>query len=255
MTRTGLDRPELWTASPTLERGVWELVMNDAEARRFYEGLRRMVGGLVECEMKQLLTQHFLRASLLEPEPVPERGEETFRPFAKVPRLRRAFTVTEKIDGTNAQVVVLPDGRVLAGARSRYLSVEQDNHGFAQWVASHEDELRTGLGPGRHYGEWWGQGINRGYGLEEKRFSLFNTSRWAQKAPPACCHVVPVLAQEPDFLVEGGQVVLSCLAALRTKGSVAAPGFMDPEGVVVFHAAANALFKATCKNDERRKTE
>ena len=37
---------------------------------------------------------------------------------------------------------------------------------------------------------------------------------------------------------------------LRENGSVAAPGFMKPEGVVVFHVHANTLFKVTLEKDE-----
>ena len=55
------------------------------------------------------------------------------------------------------------------------------------------------LGVGQHFGEWWGFGIQRGYGLHERRFSLFNTGRWSDPAVrPACCGVVPVLA-DGDF--------------------------------------------------------
>jgi hypothetical protein len=32
-----------------------------------------------------------------------------------------------------------------------------------------------------------------------------------------------------------------------------APGFMDPEGIVVFHAAAGVCFKKTIKDDARPK--
>jgi hypothetical protein len=43
------------------------------------------------------------------------------------------------------------------------------------------------------------------------------------------------------------------VAGLLAVGSVAAPGFKDPEGVVVYHTAANLYFKVTCKNDEKPK--
>lgn len=43
------------------------------------------------------------------------------------------------------------------------------------------------------------------------------------------------------------------LEQLRTRGSVAAPGFMKPEGVVVFHTASQQLFKVTLENDDERK--
>lgn len=171
---------------------------------------------------------------------------EVFTPFQSIPRLKRGIVVTEKIDGTNAQIFITEDGRVLAGSRSRWITPDDDNYGFARWVAEHEDELHR-LGPGHHFGEWWGQGIQRRYGLEEKRFSLFNTGRWnAENPPPACCHIVPVL-YTGDF---DTREIDAQLEHLRTNGSVAAPGFMRPEGVVIYHAQSRQLFKVTLdKND------
>jgi hypothetical protein len=166
--------------------------------------------------------------------------------FPSISRLSRQMIVTEKIDGTNAQVYVADDGRVLAGSRSRWITPETDNHGFARWVQDHADELREGLGYGQHFGEWWGSGIQRRYGLKEKRFSLFNVTRWTDDVRPACCHVVPVLYEGEFDTVD----VDRCLEHLHTGGSVASPGFMHPEGVVVFHVASGALFKKTLdKND------
>jgi hypothetical protein len=40
------------------------------------------------------------------------------------------------------------------------------------------------------------------------------------------------------------------LSKLREEGSLAAPGFMNPEGVVVFHLAAGMGFKKTLEKDE-----
>jgi hypothetical protein len=172
-----------------------------------------------------------------------------FEPFPKIARIARDMIVTEKIDGTNAQVVVLDDGQVLAGSRNRYITPEDDNFGFARWVAEHEAELRDGLGVGRHYGEWWGSGIGRRYDLKEKRFSLFNVRRWGADRP-ACCHVVPVLYEGP--FATG--VVDLYIEMLRKEGSAAAPGFMRPEGVVVFHVAGGYLFKKTLEKDEEPKS-
>ena len=178
-----------------------------------------------------------------------------FREFSSIARLSREMVVTEKIDGTNAQVHVTEDGQVLAGSRNRWITPEADNFNFARWVKENEEELRQ-LGPGSHYGEWWGSGIQRGYGLEkgEKRFSLFNVARWADerdrdKYPadrPACSSVVPILHRGLfDTAVVNAQLTL-----LGAVGSQAAPGFMRPEGVVVFHAASGQLFKKTLdKND------
>lgn len=173
-----------------------------------------------------------------------------FIEFPKIPRLSREIIITEKIDGTNGIVYVGEDGRVIAGSRTQWL-IGSDNHGFAKWVAEHEEELRK-LGPGRHYGEWWGSGIQRGYGLQkgEKRFSLFNTARWGDPAVrPACCHVVPELARGM-FTTE---LVDRVLEVLRTEGSFAAPGFMKPEGVVIFHPQGSVGFKKTLERDEEWK--
>lgn len=139
---------------------------------------------------------------------------------------------------------VSEDGIVTAGSRSRWITPTDDNFGFARWVHEHAEELSK-LGPGYHYGEWWGAGIQRRYGLSEKRFSLFNTSRWTDDVRPACCGVVPVLGQgtQDDGVVE------AALTRLRVEGSVAAPGFMSPEGIVVYHTASRSLFKVTLDRD------
>ena len=172
-----------------------------------------------------------------------------FERFPKVPRLSRKCVITEKIDGTNAQVHVLDDGTVLAGSRSRYITPETDNHGFARWVSEHESELSE-LGPGRHYGAWWGSGIQRRYGMTENRFSLFNVKRWGPEgARPECCHVVPILA-EGNFSLA---LVNDCLASLDVHGSVASPGFARPEGVMIYHVDAGVMFKKTIVGDEKPK--
>lgn len=174
-----------------------------------------------------------------------------FQEFAKMPRLSRECIITEKIDGTNAQVAIADDGvTMFVGSRSRWITPENDNHGFARWCAEHRDDLLR-LGPGRHFGEWWGRGIQRNYGLTEKRFSLFNVSRWGDEAArPACCSVVPTLYRGL-FTTEAVEI---CLAQLAALGSIAAPGFMKPEGVVVYHVAGNVGFKKTIERDELPKS-
>lgn len=182
-----------------------------------------------------------------------------FRPFPKIARLSRDIVITEKVDGTNASIYIDEEGTFLTGCRTRWITPEDDNHGFSRWAHEHKDELLA-LGPGRHFGEWWGRGINRGYGLSEKRFSLFNVSRWiefsqiglvdgGQTTAPAGCYVVPVLYQG-EFDTE---VIRQKLEHLRNNGSHAAPGFKNPEGIVVFHTAANLCFKKTIDKDEQPK--
>lgn len=122
-----------------------------------------------------------------------------FVEFPKIARFNREVIVTEKIDGTNAQILVNDTGDevVGVGSRTRWISPKDDNHGFAGWVQKNKEELLR-LGPGSHFGEWWGAGIQRTYGLKEKRFSLFNVSRWEHDRP-ACCGVVPVLSLERHY--------------------------------------------------------
>lgn len=176
--------------------------------------------------------------------PVPE---VPFVEFPKIFRLSRDIIVTEKIDGTNAQVLITDDGRIFAGSRNKWITPAQDNFGFAGWVDRNRDELLK-LGPGSHFGEWWGNGIQRGYGLKEKRFSLFNTYRWTDSRP-ACCHVVPTLYAGPfdETAIKGA------LYRLEASGSVAAPDFRKPEGVVIFHVPSQFMFKKTIERDEEPK--
>lgn len=167
-----------------------------------------------------------------------------FEQFSKIPRYSRDCVITEKIDGTNAQIYITEDGELFTGSRKRWVYPGDDNFGFAAWAQHHHDELME-LGPGRHFGEWWGKGIQRKYGLDEKRFSLFNTHRWGEERP-ACCHVVYTIAQG----MFTSHLVDTILEQLATHGSFAAPGFMKPEGIVIYHTAGNLLFKKTIKDDE-----
>lgn len=193
-----------------------------------------------------------------------------FKEFPKIARLSRTCTITEKLDGTNAavQVVKLPEGvnnskmlwdqgkviwsdgvlALFAQSRTRFITPADDNYGFAAWVEKNAEELAA-LGEGAHFGEWWGQGIQRKYGIAEKRFSLFNTHRWNEDNKPACCHVVPVLYRGMFDTNEIGM----CLTSLANLGSRAAPGFMNPEGIMVYHEAAGIYFKKTIRKDEEPK--
>jgi len=157
---------------------------------------------------------------------------------------------------------------IFAGSRNRWITPGADNYGFAAWVKENADELAL-LGPGRHFGEWWGRGINRGYGQTERRFSLFNVSRWLPKLPGNpfcgvysapkegealvqldCCHVVPTIWRG---LFDTGEIN-DFIEMLRIEGSFAAPGFKNPEGIVIFHTAQGNLFKKTLKDDEKPKS-
>ncbi len=178
-----------------------------------------------------------------------EEREMGFEKFDSIKRLSRDMTVSEKIDGTNAQIYITDEDDFFVGSRTRWITPPVDNFGFARWAFDHEDELREGLGYGRHFGEWWGKGIQRKYGLDERRFSLFNAGRWVDGSQPDCCHVVPIL-YEGMF---SSDVIDEKLELLHRKGSVAAPGFMNPEGVVVWLSAARILMKKTLDHNDEHK--
>lgn len=214
----------------------------------------------------------------------------SFQPFPKMARLSRECIITEKLDGTNAQIYILPreefsrleaeitgfvpvtevvgDLVLMSGSRTRWIRPKNpgekgdpDNYGFAAWVRANAAEL-VKLGPGKHFGEWFGSGINSAYGLTngDRRFALFNTSRWSP-APGGgvmdeggyvirCCTVVPVLYRGP-FSTTSIELTLN---VLETFGSKAVPGFMKPEGIVIYHIAAGTLFKKTIQNDAAPKS-
>lgn len=209
-----------------------------------------------------------------------------FVPWPKTCRYFRDIVVTEKIDGTNAAVViedvtdedavaddsvttvvVLTSGRVYAvGAqsRNRVITPANDNQGFAKWVRDNAGSLVDDLGSGRHYGEFWGGKIARKYGLapDDKRFSLFNPTaaprEWADLEAPSDAWRTPGLSTVPA-LYEGPhstEAIRQCLADLRDFGSKAAPGYMNPEGVVVYHTHARKIIgKVTLDNQDAGKWE
>lgn len=189
-----------------------------------------------------------------------------FKEFPKMPRLSREIIITEKIDGTNAQLLITEQGNMLVGSRTQWITPSNDNDGFALWAEENKSNLLK-LGPGRHFGEWWGSGIQRGYGLVkgEKRLSLFNVGRWAPYGtePKRIIMADPRIEKYQDVLPENislvpelyrgpfnTQQIEAVLLELKNHGSYAAPGFMRPEGIVIFHVAGKCGFKKTIEKDE-----
>lgn len=209
-----------------------------------------------------------------------------FQAWPKTPRLLRDIVITEKIDGTNAAVLITEltdttpvddtvivivedaEGRawaVGAQSRNRIISLAADNQGFAKWVLTHAADLVADLGPGRHFGEFWGNKIARGYGLPpgDRRFSLFNPAfRFGQGAGEALedgyvvrtpgLDTVPILF-EGEFDTD---YVRHTVALLEHQGSKAAPGYPRPEGIVVYHTHARKIIgKVTLDAHDQGKWE
>lgn len=176
----------------------------------------------------------------------------TFEAWPKTPRLYRDVVLTEKIDGTNGAIIVTEEGEVGAQSRNRLVTPENDNAGFARWVQDNAATLMWDLGPGRHFGEWWGAGIQRTYGQTEKYFSLFNTRRFGQGwdvFDTPNLRVVPVLF---EGLYEDG-LVEEFTEDLRAYGSRAAP-WNDAEGLIMFHTQSRQVYKVLLENDHLPKT-
>lgn len=143
-----------------------------------------------------------------------------FKKWPKTPRwYDEEWSITEKIDGSNACVVIDEFGAIGAQSRNNLITPDKDNLGFAQWVQDNKVQLLQ-LGPGHHYGEWWGKGIQRTYGLDERRFSLFRH----KGVIPDCCYRVPSF--EASSVAEAYEDLVN-------NGSKAVPGWMKPEGVVM----------------------
>lgn len=158
-----------------------------------------------------------------------------FKAWPKIPRLsNETYFITEKIDGTNACIIIDEEGNFGCQSRTRLITPEDDNYGFARWAYENKDELMK-LGPGHHFGEWWGAGIQRNYGISDKRFSLFNTHRWLKPDAvlPNCVHVVPTIDGTIDEAIQ----------FLKTNGSLAAPGFLRVEGIIVYNSLAKSYYK------------
>jgi RNA ligase len=204
--------------------------------------------------------------------------------WPKTPRLYRDIVITEKIDGTNAAVVIeeQPFGAAAGGvpetlisvvlgpekmdlgmpaieywvsaqSRKRFITPRSDNYGFAKWVEGNCEALVHDLEAGHHFGEWWGSGIQRGYGMHNRRFSLFNTRKWGgiEFTTPGL-DVVPVMYE--GVLCEN-EIQLA-LQYLSDYGSIAADEpFKPAEGICIYHAASGQVFKVTMEDDTQPKSE
>lgn len=207
-------------------------------------------------------------------------SELVFEAWPKIPRWsNERVTVTEKIDGTNAAVIVLPyspdhelmiqsgyacvlghdepdmpaEMRTFATqSRKRFIKPgkDTDNAGFAAWAWERRAELITTLGYGKHYGEWWGRGIQRGYDQDTNHFSLFRPWRYedmiGEDSEVEGLRVVPTLYAGG---AEGLLTTSIILATLEKEGSKAAPGYMRPEGIIIQSALTQSTYKAFTWDD------
>jgi hypothetical protein len=212
-----------------------------------------------------------------------------FKEWPKIPRHEKStdLIITEKIDGTNAAIHVreyvqeagtdfIYPTEIVAQSRTRLLDIDsgQDNFGFARWVYDNSADLVRLLGVGTHYGEWYGAGIQRGYGMKEKRFALFGTewqpynnpdgtlapvqpggfgmqviSEAAEEMTALGLEVVPVLyrGKWSDVAIQGALGRLQ-LSGSQTYGGA---GFESPEGIVLLNRHSQTRTKIVFDNQHK----
>lgn len=154
-----------------------------------------------------------------------------FKKWPKTKRLldTKIMTITQKMDGTNAQILITEDEIIHAGSRNRWLSAKRDNFGFYKWCQENKKALIETLGTGRHYGEFCGPKIQTGEGLDSYVFFSFNPRLYIKQEHQNIISPVPLLYHgtfSDDWII-------SSLKALSRDGSFAVPGFMKPEGLIV----------------------
>lgn len=170
--------------------------------------------------------------------------------FKKFPKIYRSeqgkVTITEKIDGTNAGII-LSDGVVVGcQSRNRILSLDNDHMGFCKWVEEWKGNLvdlydwtRPPTEEYQYvYGEWAGPGIRKNrHGLAVKTFFVFN---------PDLSSSTPNVYNTPVLYsgTSDGGMVQKTLQTLYDSGSTITPP-KKAEGVVCYWHNTGWLTKET----------
>ncbi len=136
-----------------------------------------------------------------------------------------AYRAKVKLDGTNAGVQILrmqgaeDEVSVVAQSRTRLLSVEQDNYGFARWVDARRDgfaALAQDVATGEDrslvtvFGEWVGPGVQRGVAVSkipEKCFVVFAIQFGDPMRDAATLEVEPAAIEARVGAIDGVHVL------------------------------------------------
>jgi len=239
-------------------------------------------------------------------------NEDTFGQFkswGSTPRFHKGLHITEKIDGTNAGISVVGVGHeemswdysgtvpddaiyvphrtqddsdpgfgylVRAQSRKRIITPGNDNFGFAKWVWDNAEGLANLLGFGYHYGEWYGEGIQKNpLAVAGRRWALFNTWHWGRKENLERLRMVdipgltlvPVLHDEQrdgpaDYFTIPGVIEGLKVGGSRADGYMTLPNAhkMDfhvegPEGIIVWQRETSQRYKILLQEDDKHKWE
>ena len=185
--------------------------------------------------------------------------------YPKYPKTHRLENInciiSEKVDGTNGLIHGIYDSKtesfkVKFGSRTRYLNPEVkdgDNFGFASFYLPYKKlfkklfnslrEEHSDLCDIKIYGEWFGKGIQRGYGLENKYFMPFNKYYAAFLQQGSIPNIIePYIFCECKYNI---QESLDAMSLLRANGSYLIPGYDNPEGIIINFRDLDIRFKET----------
>lgn len=157
--------------------------------------------------------------------------------------------ITEKIDGTNAHILIGPDDTFKTFSRTREITPEDDNYGFAKWAYSRKETLIQVFSKEgeevRIYGEWYGPGIapKCAYNITEPRFALFSAplDRAGDFSILHRVDIVPTL-YTGEYSKD---IVDKVMQTLQEHGSYISKGFMRPEGIVIHFLEQDERYKRT----------
>ena len=62
--------------------------------------------------------------------------DREFVEFPKIARLKKDIVITQKLNGTNAAIVITDTNEIYAQSRNKVIDIKSDNMGFANWVNS-----------------------------------------------------------------------------------------------------------------------
>lgn len=190
--------------------------------------------------------------------------------FSSIERLENIYCViSEKIDGTNGLIQIdykydwngqrYDDHLVQFGSRNRYITTTDDNAGFANYFTPHIASICTlaesliNYGDNDNpkqdwpiyiYGEWFGKGIQRGYGLDEKYFMPFSSFYAEHMIKAGIPNIMmPNIMYTGKFSLE---VVDNCMNRLTSGGfHTLITNYDYPEGVVIYFPKYNFRLKQT----------
>jgi len=106
------------------------------------------------------------------------KAERDWAAYHNVAPRKRVFVGTVKLHGTNAGISLL-DGQIVYRSRTREITPDDDNSGFARHMSAHEAALRemlSAIGDDVSiFGEWCGAGVQSSVGIsaEQKLFVTF----------------------------------------------------------------------------------